>query len=109
MRGRKLSEETKKKIKQSLMGHIVKQSTKQKISNCHRGKPRPCTEAKRISIANARKPEGGFPSLISPSGQIFHIDILSDFCREHNLHLPTICGLIRGYKNVKSHKGWRLS
>lgn len=104
----KTSDSTKEKIRQSLMGHIVKQSTREKISNSCKGKKKPCSESRKLNIAKSKKPIGGFPDVISPSGIRYSIGILSDFCKEHNLHLPAMCGLLKKYKNAKSHRGWKL-
>lgn len=108
LRGHKTSDGTKEKIRQSLMGHPVSLKTRKKISQSQIGKKRPCSERRKQKIAESRRPKNGFPALISPDGEIFHINILSDFCREHNLHLPAMCGLIKKYKNAKSHRGWKL-
>ena len=106
LRGHKTSEETKEKIRQSLMGHSVSKKTREKIGNHFRGKPNPCSEKRKLAISLARKPLGGFPKVMSPSGECFTVGILSDFCKEHELHLPGMSDLF--HKRAKSHRGWRL-
>lgn len=107
--GYKMPSQTKKKISQTLQGHSVSTATRKKISLSQIGKKRPCSETRRIAIAKAKSPTQGFPPVISPEGKIYYITILSDFCREHNLHLPGMSGLLKRYKNAKSHRGWRLA
>lgn len=107
--GYKTPEQTKKKISQTLQGHSVSAATREKISLSQIGKKRPCSETRRTAIARAKSPKQGFPLVISPEGKTFCIGILSDFCKEHNLHLPGMCGLLKRYKNAKRHRGWRLA
>ena len=107
MLGTHPSEETKNNISNTLMGHPVKLSTRRKISVIHKGKSRPCTESKRISIANARRPSGGFPEVLSPTGEKYKINVLTDFCKVHSLHLPSMSYLLR--RKRFSHRGWILA
>lgn len=106
MRGQIVSEEIRKKISKTLMGHSVSQTTRQKISERTKGVPRPCTESKRILIANARRPKNGFPKLISPNGELVSIIILTDFCKTYGLRISAMSDLLHG--RVKSCKGWRI-
>lgn len=106
LKGHTTSDETKEKIRNSLMGHPVSAKTRKKIGDQQRGKKRPCSENRRQSIARAKRPNEGFPTVISPSGECFTIDILSDFCKQHGLHLPGMSDLF--HNRAKSHKGWRL-
>lgn len=47
-----------------------------------------------------------YGKIVSPEGQIFKVEHLSNFCREHNLDTGNISKLLRGI--LKSHKGWKL-
>lgn len=107
--GYKTPEETKKKISKSLLGHSVSAETRQKISLGKSRKQQPCSEKRKAAIAASKKPVGGFPPVIAPDGKLYTIDILSDFCREHNLSISAMCGLFKHYKGAKSHRGWRLA
>lgn len=106
MRGRILPEETKRKISNTLMGHPVSAAARKKIGDSCRGKSNPCTESKRISIANSRKPPGGFPNMVSPLGEIVSINILTDFCKTHGIGVSHMSDLLHG--RAKSCKGWRV-
>ena len=88
------------------MGHPVSQNTRQKISEKTKGIPRPCTESKRILIANARRPKNGFPEVISPNGERLPITILTDFCKSKGLRISNMSDLLHG--RAKSYKGWRV-
>jgi len=106
LKGHTTSEETKEKIRNTLMGHSVSSKTRQKIGDQQRGKKRPCSELRRQRISESKRPYGGFPKVISPNGECFTIDILSDFCKEHKLHLPGMSDLF--HNRAKSHKGWKI-
>jgi hypothetical protein len=106
MFGRKLSDTTKEKIRQTLLGHHVKKETREKIGDQQRGEKRPCSEVRRISIAASKRPLGGFPDMMSPSGERVHINILTDFCKQYGLRVSNMSDLLHG--RVKSHKGWRV-
>lgn len=105
--GHIISAETKLKIKKSLMGHTVSENTRRKMSECKKGKKNPCSEFRRQMIAKSKMPIGGFPDVISPDGKKYSINILSDFCREHNLRTSTMSELFS--KKHKHHKGWILA
>lgn len=105
-KGHITSEETKEKIRKTLMGHSVSKETRKKISESQRGRKRPCSQSRKEKIALAKRPLNGYKEVVSPAGQRYSIGILSDFCREHNLHLPGMCGVLKGY--AKSHRGWRV-
>lgn len=107
--GYKTPEKTKRKISQTLQGHSVSAEARKKISLSQIGKKRPCSERRRIAIAKAKSPKQGFPLVVSPEGKIFCIEILTDFCKKHGLHLSGMSGLLKRYKNAKSHRGWRLA
>jgi hypothetical protein len=107
MRGRVLNDEVKHKIRNSLLGHGVSTETRQKMRDRKIGKSLPCSETKRLSIASARRPTLGFPMMVSPDGERHSIDILTDFCKTHNLRLSNVSDLIHG--RVKSHKGWVIA
>lgn len=107
MVGRVMSEETRSKIGQSLMGHFTSEITKQKISDTKKGvKIGPCSELRRIKIAEARRPKMGFKKVKSPSGIIYSINVLEDFCKEHNLRSSSMSELLKG--KYKHHRGWSV-
>jgi hypothetical protein len=107
MMGHITTEKTKKKISSTLRGHFVSDITRKKIGDSCRGKRNPCTESKRINISKSRRPKEGFRDVISPLGERFSISILTDFCKKHNLHLPSMSMLL--HKKIKSHRKWRLA
>ena len=106
MLGRQLSETTKQKISNTLMGHLVSDKTRRKIGDGQRGKKRPCSEMRRKSIAASKKPMNGFPDMVSPSGERVSINILTDFCKTHGLRVSNMSDLLHG--RAKSHKGWKI-
>lgn len=108
-RGRKMkspSNETKQKIRNSLLGHTVSDKTRKKIGVAFKGKQTgPCSEERRNNIAKARRPNG-FPLVKSPDGTVYEIGILTDFCNQHNLYLPAMSYLLNG--KSKTHRNWML-
>ena len=106
MLGKRCSEETRQKISNTLMGHPVSDKTRKKIGDKQRGKTRPCSERRRISIAKSKMPVGGFPHIMSPSGQQVEITVLTDFCKTYGLRVSNMSDVLHG--RAKSHKGWRL-
>lgn len=48
-----------------------------------------------------------YPEIKSPLGEIFSVENVNKFCREHSLHTGCLCRLLN-YK-AKSHKGWTLA
>jgi hypothetical protein len=55
----------------------------------------------------ARSSTKEYPPLINPNGQIFYIEHLSNFCKEHKLHSGAICRVLKG--NLGSYIGWKLA
>ena len=107
MMGKKLSEATKQKIKQSLKGHVISEETKQKISNTKKGKKTgACSQLRKEKISMAHKPIGGWKSLISPSGEIISVYSISDVCRKYGLNPPSITELYQGKHS--HHHGWKV-
>lgn len=43
--------------------------------------------------------------LVSPTGEVFIVDNLSEFCRKHNLQQPNLHKVLAGIR--KSHKNWK--
>jgi hypothetical protein len=107
MVGKRHSELTKDKIRRSLVGHFVSEETRIKMKLKKIGKLNPCSEQKRINISNSLKPVGGWKDVISPNGEKFSVNILSDFCRTHDLCVSGLSELLNGKKH--SYKGWSVS
>ena len=76
--------------------------------DCYKGWTRKGTNyiSRGHTISNRRRPQG-FPDVISPSGDTYSIEILSEFCRIHNLSKGNMSQLINGKK--ESYKGWTLN
>jgi hypothetical protein len=72
-------------------GHIVKQSTKDKIRKAHLNKEKPSLQ------------KGG---TVIKDGECVTFTCLSHFCREYSLSTGHICELLQGKR--KSVKGWKL-
>lgn len=104
--GRRLSEETKNKIRKSLLGHSVSDVTRKKISEGQFGKLRGVrSDTDKMTISKKRRPQG-FPRIKGPNGDIYIISTLTQFCKEHNLHLPSISALIN--KKILHYKNWSV-
>lgn len=56
-----------------------------------------------LNISKARRKEP-YPDVVSPDGTIYSIEILSEFCREHDLSVSNMCLLVNHKK--PSYKGW---
>ncbi len=99
MRGKKLSEETKQKMRISAKGK-------------NKGKTRTPETCKKISDAKLGKPlnvnrlgQGKETYQVqSPTGDIFEVRGLMEFCKTYQLPQPSISKVVRG---IHSHyKGW---
>lgn len=95
MRGRTLSDDSKKTLSAVHKGRVVSEETKKKIGAGHKGK--------EIGNSNAAKTYAGF---ISPGGEVYeNITNLSKFCRSHGLGATSMLKLAKGKRN--HHKGWK--
>jgi group I intron endonuclease len=47
-----------------------------------------------------------YPQVVCPSGEVYTIDNLSDFCRTHELQRPNFRKVLNGSRI--SHKGWKV-
>lgn len=64
------------------------------------------TYNKAHRISKGRRPSG-FPTLQSPTGQLFMIkDTLKSFCEVHNLNSGNVSCLINGKKTI--YRGWTI-
>lgn len=64
------------------------------------------TRGKEV-VKNTCKYKGIYnPPVISPSGEVYHIDNISNFAKQHNLDNAALHRVLRG--NSKTHKGWKL-
>ena len=110
--GRIVSQETRDKLSRASIGHqhfLGKSHTQEaraKISLANRGKQhflgKTHTQEVRYKIAQARLRY--LYELISPSGDIYITDNLTDFARQHDLSQGNLVNVIHGKR--KSHKGW---
>lgn len=64
---------------------------------------------RKLSIS---KSKGGsklldkYPKVVSPGGVEYQVDILREFCRQHELNHGAFGQMLRG--NVSQHKGWKI-
>lgn len=64
----------------------------------------------RMSNANSALSRGiKYPPILSPSGQIFEITNIAEFCREHSLDSSSLAKVLKARPKYNSHKGWRLA
>lgn len=71
-------------------------------------------EAKKLNRRKTSiiKSKGGakvmdkYPLLESPSGEVFQVTLLREFCRQHDLNHGSIGQVLRGKK--QAYKGWKL-
>src|ERR1039458_10244029 len=103
MLGRIVTNQTREKISNSLKGHPVSEETKQKISNTKKGVSHPCSELQRKKIIEAYTPKGGRKDLISPSGERVPVYCILDIAKKYGLNPPSITELYKGkYSDRKS-------
>lgn len=57
------------------------------------------------TISNKMRPEG-YPPVISPDGTIYNIEVLTRFCKRHNLSAGCMSQVIN--HKSSSHKGWKV-
>lgn len=61
----------------------------------------------RSTYSNSAKARGiVYPPIKSPTGEVYNIDHLTNFCKEHSLDPSTVIKLCRG--KCKTHKRWTL-
>lgn len=58
---------------------------------------------------NSQKGNSKKWSVISPEGEVFHIENMEDFCKNNGLHAGHMRSVASCKLNYKSHKGWRKS
>lgn len=100
LKGRKFSDEHKKNLSESHMGHIVSEQTKKKLSKINKGK-RPSKLAQKNLIKSVQK-EYVF---ISPNGEKVEIINLRQFCIKNNLSASKMVLVNQGKRN--HHKNWK--
>lgn len=106
-RGKSLSKETRLKISKTLSGHDVSEQTRQKISDTQKGKSKgPCSETRRKAISASRKTIE-YPLVMSPDSKVYRVDVLSEFCNQHNLRSSSMSEVLHGKR--KTHRGWRVA
>jgi hypothetical protein len=54
----------------------------------------------------ANKKTETYPELVSPEGEVFIVEHLTNFCNTHNLAASNLCKVLKGER--KHHKGWKL-
>lgn len=106
MLGTHISFETRKKISDTLKGHLVSLESRQKMRFQKLGKSNPCNEEKRLAISASKRPKNGFPDMLSPTGERHSIGVLTDFCKCFDLRLSTVSELLRGKR--RTHRGWSV-
>lgn len=47
-----------------------------------------------------------YPNVVSPTGEIFNIENISEFARQYGLNKSHLCGVLNGKR--KTHLGWKL-
>lgn len=101
-KGRKHSEEAKKKMSESKKGrpgHKHSDESKRKISEANRGRPKSQESVRKQADAVSLN-----WIVISPCGLTHEIKNLRAFCREHNLNQAAMSKVSLGKQ--KAHKGW---
>jgi len=95
MLGKKLKEETKQKISNSLKGHQVTERTREKLRQYNKGIIRP--PRNRL-----------FPRVVDSKGNVHTIFKLKDFCKQHNIPTSTMSALLCGRRKRLRSGGWAL-
>ncbi len=91
--------------------HKLQQSgVRQLVDGCidyYRGWTRKGTHyVSRGHTISHRKRVQRYPQVVSPNGDIYSIDVLREFCRNHSLSVGCMSQLVNGLK--PSHVGWKL-
>jgi hypothetical protein len=96
-----MKEETKRKIGDLHRGKIVSDEVRKKISNTLKGK-RHSSER----IENIRKGMGcGIYKFLSPKGIVVEVDNMTKFCYNENLQQSCMSDVWN--EKRKTHKGWK--
>ena len=119
--GHSVSKKTRKKISDAQIGMKrkphppISEETRQQMRDSHLGIKYPnrkrvygqvFSDEVRKRMSESRRPNG-FPKVKSPTEQIYEIDILTDFCKTHNLDLCQLSRVING--KGKTCMGWSLA
>jgi hypothetical protein len=131
--GKIVSEETRKKLREINLGKKYSEETKAKLRKIKGGRNHPLYGKKhsektkklisesRIGTKNpfyGRKQSQEWKDMMvdicckyeytitSPSGHIFYIKNMAEFCREHNLHNGAMCLVSDGKRS--HHKNWKV-
>lgn len=102
--GRKLTPEHKERISNAGKGRVVSDRTREKMSKNRKGKggsrdPKSEITKAKIGAANSLSWE-----VLSPNGQVYIIDNLTNFCQEHKLTKSNLVQTLGGTR--KHHKGY---
>lgn len=110
--GKTHTEETKKLIKEKAIGRFVSEETKKKLSirfsgerNNMFGRPSPLkthTEETKKLISYKKSKEWRF---LNPENELVVIFNLLEFCKQNNLHCPSMHRVAKGVRN--SYKKWK--
>lgn len=64
---------------------------------------------KRQVYGNSSKAKGiVYPEILSPTGEVFQVEIISTFAKQHGLDPSCLSKVLRSVPKYKSHKGWKL-
>lgn len=97
----KMKEETKKKIGDYHRGKILSEEVKKKISDTLKGKKHSEERIKNIRTGM----RCGNYKFISPEGDVFEVDNMTKFCYDKNLCQGHMSNVWNGKQ--KTHKGWK--
>ena len=98
--GKKLSDETKKKMSESRMGRKHSESTKKKLSDGKMGSKNPM-----YGMIGSKNPQAKKIILIHPQGEEEYFGALMDACRKYNLDVRNLSAVLVGKRN--HHKGYK--
>ena len=99
MRGRKHTDEQRRKISTANRGLKRSAESRQRLGNARRGTKHTSHAVEKITNA-ARK----YYSVVDPAGNKYSVHGLKRFCREHGLNYHGMCALASGAR--PSYKGW---
>lgn len=84
----------------TVCGVLVKSRQRKYCNSC-----RPTTHSKPRKASHSKNPTHIY-EITSPAGEVFIIDNLTKFCKEHGLQKSNLCCVVNGKPNYKQHKGY---
>lgn len=105
-RGLVLSNLARSNISSGKMGHTVSEETRLKLRLYNLGREASKETKSKMSKASLVHRQNSLLEfeLISPTGEIYTGTNISNFCKQHNLKVPSISQICKG--TLKKYKGW---